>query len=37
MFNNNGGYSLADFATAIGHNNDDGMWGNGGWQESATL
>lgn len=31
MFNNNGGYSLADFAAATGRNNDDGMWGNGGW------
>lgn len=31
MFNNNGGYSLADFAAATGRNNDDGMFGNGGW------
>lgn len=36
MFNNNGGYSLADFAAATGRNND-GMFGENGWQESATL
>lgn len=31
MFNNNGGYSLADFAAATGRNNGDGMWGEGWW------
>lgn len=34
MFNSNTGYSLADIAAATGNNREnDGMWGNGAWQD----
>ena len=36
MFNNSG-YNLSDIAAVAGRNNGDGMFGDNGWQNSATL